>query len=184
MRRGGSDAGLTQQNVWDPREVGTVTRHFYVRAAHMWFLCIGITWGFVQNAYFDLAGLSSGELGVFILTSSQVMQVRPGQGPGFKKQGFLKGCKNQSLALPLLSSPPVFGTCCLWSIAGILTPQLQPSAGIPGDPGKHTSLQGHGRVTEAGLPKPARVFSSLPSPSLPCLPQTWDLSWSCLIQSR
>lgn len=56
-----------------------------------------------------------GELRVCILTSSQVMQVRQGQGPGFEKQGFLKGRKNQSLALSLLSSPPVFGTCCLWS---------------------------------------------------------------------
>lgn len=90
-------------------------------------------------------------------------------GPHFGKQGFLEGLKKQSLPgpsfVPCLSSAPV---ACVVRIAGILITRPQPSARIPGDPGKHTLLQGHGQVTESRLPEPAAPFSSPP------LPQTRD----------
>lgn len=95
-----------------------------------------------------------------------------GLGTHFAKYGFLEGVKNQSRSPP---PAPAFVPCqysapvaCVVRIAGILITQLQPSARILGDPGKHTLLQGHGQVTESRLPKPREeVFLLLPLLSLP-----------------
>lgn len=64
--------------------------------------------------------------------------------------------------VPCLGSAPV---ACVVRIAGILITQLQPSARIPGDPGKHTLLQGHGQVTESRLPKALDDVFLLPPPA-------------------
>lgn len=63
----------------------------------------------------------------------------------------------------------MFSTCCLCGQNSRDSHKpLQPSARIPGDPGKHTLCQGHGQVTESGLSEPEHdVFfhSSLSPPS-------------------
>lgn len=109
------------------------------------------------------------KLRICVLTGSQVVLMQRAGDHTLESKAFFKDLKIKVFPspsfVPCLCSAPV---ACVVRIAGILITQPQPSARIPGDPGKHTLLQGHGQVTESRLPEPAMVFS------FPPLPQTRD----------
>lgn len=173
----------TQQNVWDSREVRAVTRHFLchgvsnvtnvLRLGIIWsgtgvvtclFPCSRRIWGGSESLHFNEFPGDGDTAGPGIKLWKAWLSLRT---PKSKSSSQAPA----PVVVPCLCSAPV---ACVVRIAGILITQLQPSARIPGDPGKHTLLQGHGQVTESRLPK-ARVdvfLLSPPPPSFAC-PKPW-----------